>query len=91
MSYPKVLTGCSHLLNVMFRDFPAEIFLQRPATVKSLITLLSSRPSSKLMADTLCCIRTLARALIARVRFFEDPAMYYTRRGQFRRLGSVLG
>jgi len=76
-----VTTQCWKLLNIFFRDFPSEIFIQRPALVKTLLTLISSRPSSNLLKSTLECINYLARGLVSRVNFYEDPSMYCTRQG----------
>ncbi|CAH1270657.1 RTTN [Branchiostoma lanceolatum] len=73
-----VTSSCEFLSNVVFYDFPAETFLQRPAIVKTLVSLL------KVPADgghdpsqgAVLCLRNLCVHLQARLAFYQDPALY---------------
>ncbi|CAK8690926.1 unnamed protein product [Clavelina lepadiformis] len=76
-----VRNACAFLLDVIFRDFPAEIFLQRPSIVQTLLTLIGSRPGGQLMTGALECLQALAEGLLCRLHFFQDPAFYCPRQG----------
>ncbi|ESO98430.1 hypothetical protein LOTGIDRAFT_231452 [Lottia gigantea] len=71
-------SSCEFLSDVVFQDFPSEIFLQRPQVVKSLWSLLQPSKDKKYdlstqAAETLC---DLSRCLRSRIQFYHDPALY---------------
>uniref|UniRef100_H2YG83 Rotatin N-terminal domain-containing protein n=1 Tax=Ciona savignyi TaxID=51511 RepID=H2YG83_CIOSA len=76
-----VRNACAFLLDVIFRDFPPEIFLQRPSIVQTLLTLISARPGGQLMTSGLECLQSLAEGLTSRLHFFQDPELYCPRQG----------
>ncbi|XP_076470158.1 rotatin-like isoform X2 [Babylonia areolata] len=76
-----VLTSaCEFLSDVAFQDFPAEIFLQRPLIVKSLLGLLAVGGAQGAEARlVVCAARTLSHlcaCLQTRIRFYQDPVLY---------------
>nr|XP_039269179.1 rotatin-like [Styela clava] len=85
-----VQNACSFLLDVVFRDFPAEIFLQRPTILVTLLTLLKSRPSAVLMSTTCDCLSFIARNLVSRILYYEDPDLYCPRQGLPLRRGAMF-
>ncbi|XP_062376734.1 rotatin isoform X2 [Sardina pilchardus] len=71
-----VRTTCELLRDVIMQDFPAEIFLQRPSIVQSLLSLLSLSAESEasyLTLQALACLRQLCCSLRSRLRFHRDP------------------
>ncbi|XP_041923203.1 rotatin isoform X1 [Alosa sapidissima] len=71
-----VCTTCELLRDVIMQDFPAEIFLQRPSIVQSLLSLLSLSAESEasyLTLQALACLRQLCCNLRSRLRFHRDP------------------
>uniref|UniRef100_A0A3Q1GHK3 Rotatin n=1 Tax=Acanthochromis polyacanthus TaxID=80966 RepID=A0A3Q1GHK3_9TELE len=75
-----VRTTCELLRDVILQDFPAEIFLQRPSIVKSLLSLLrlgsDKGEVSYLHLPSLFCLRQLCVGLRKRLRFLQDPSFY---------------
>ncbi|XP_050954183.1 rotatin isoform X4 [Labeo rohita] len=74
-----VRTTCELLRDVIMQDFPAEIFLQRPSTVQSLLSLLGLNVDgdvSYLTFQALACLEQLCRNLRSRLRFYRDPSFY---------------
>uniref|UniRef100_A0A3B4EV73 Rotatin N-terminal domain-containing protein n=1 Tax=Pundamilia nyererei TaxID=303518 RepID=A0A3B4EV73_9CICH len=75
-----VRTTCELLCDVIMQDFPAEIFLQRPGIVKSLLSLLRLGPgkeeSGYIYLSALSCLRQLCVGLRRRLRFHQDPSFY---------------
>uniref|UniRef100_A0A8C1QB11 Rotatin n=1 Tax=Cyprinus carpio TaxID=7962 RepID=A0A8C1QB11_CYPCA len=72
-----VRTTCELLRDVIMQDFPAEIFLQRPSTVQSLLSLLGLNVDgdvSYLTFQALACLEQLCRNLRSRLRFYRDPS-----------------
>lgn len=72
-----VRTTCELLRDVIMQDFPAEIFLQRPSTVQSLLSLLGLNVDgdvSYLTLQALACLEQLCRNLRSRLRFYRDPS-----------------
>ncbi|XP_070193440.1 rotatin-like [Littorina saxatilis] len=71
-------SACEFLSDVVFQDFPAEIFIQRPQIVNSLLSLVGLGQSG----DTrlvVCAARTLSdlcRCLQSRIRYYQDPVLY---------------
>ncbi|XP_070783994.1 rotatin [Enoplosus armatus] len=78
-----VRTTCELLCDVIMQDFPAEIFLQRPSIVKSLLSLLrlgsGKGEASYLHLQALSCLRQLCVELKRRLRFHQDPSFYSTK------------
>ncbi|XP_056220936.1 rotatin [Seriola aureovittata] len=78
-----VQTTCDLLCDVIMQDFPAEIFLQRPSIVKSLLSLLrvgsGKGEASYLHLQALPCLRQLCAGLRRRLRFYQDPSFYSTK------------
>ncbi|KAL2085228.1 hypothetical protein ACEWY4_018548 [Coilia grayii] len=71
-----VRTTCELLRDVIMQDFPAEIFLQRPSIVQSLLSLLSLSGESEagyLTLQALGCLQQLCSGLRSRLRFHRDP------------------
>ncbi|XP_067949549.1 rotatin-like [Watersipora subatra] len=75
-----MMSACDFLVDVMLFDFPAEIFLQRPLIVKTLLKLLTSLPDTPDVADiSLSIVSTLIKlcdGLKARVNFHKDPVTF---------------
>ncbi|XP_056306497.1 rotatin isoform X1 [Danio aesculapii] len=74
-----VRTTCELLRDVIMQDFPAEIFLQRPSTVQSLLSLLGLNVDgdvSYLTFQALACLQQLCRNLKSRLRFYRDPSFF---------------
>ncbi|TRY91578.1 hypothetical protein DNTS_014479 [Danionella cerebrum] len=72
-----VQSTCELLHDVIMQDFPAEIFLQRPNTVQSLLSLLSLNVDddvSFLTFQALACLQQLCRNLRSRLRFYRYPS-----------------
>uniref|UniRef100_A0A8C2IFV8 Rotatin n=1 Tax=Cyprinus carpio TaxID=7962 RepID=A0A8C2IFV8_CYPCA len=72
-----VRTTCELLRDVIMQDFPAEIFLQRPSAVQSLLSLLGLNVDgdvSYLTFQALACLEQLCRNLRSRLRFYRDPS-----------------
>ncbi|XP_069111957.1 rotatin-like isoform X2 [Argopecten irradians] len=70
-------SSCEFLSDVVFQDFPAEIFLQRPNIVKNLLSILGS-PTNANSNLTMSAARTLgdlAFSLRARMRYYQDPTL----------------
>nr|CAB3265825.1 rotatin-like [Phallusia mammillata] len=76
-----VRNACAFLLDVIFRDFPPEIFLQRPTIVQTLLTLISARPGGQLMTSALECLQSLGEGILSRLHYFQDPNLYCPRQG----------
>uniref|UniRef100_A0A671XHA6 Rotatin n=1 Tax=Sparus aurata TaxID=8175 RepID=A0A671XHA6_SPAAU len=78
-----VRTTCELLCDVIMQDFPAEIFLQRPSIVKSLLSLLrlgsGKGEGSYLHLQAVSCLRQLCVGLRRRLRFHQDPSFYSTK------------
>ncbi|XP_030624643.1 rotatin [Chanos chanos] len=72
-----VQTTCELLRDVIMQDFPAEIFLQRPSTVQSLLSLLcldAETDVSYLTLQAIACLHQLCTNLRSRLRFHRDPS-----------------
>ncbi|KAL4234763.1 hypothetical protein ACF0H5_006405 [Mactra antiquata] len=73
-----LVSTCEFLSDVVFQDFPAEIFLQRPSIIKNLLSLLSG-PTQDMGRPRLQAIRTLAdycTCLKSRIHRHQDPNLY---------------
>ncbi|KAM9826967.1 rotatin [Neosynchiropus ocellatus] len=79
-----VWTTCELLCDVIMKDFPAEIFLQRPSIVQSLLSLLrhglENGEATYLHLQAISCLRQLCAGLRQRLRFHQDPSFHSTKR-----------
>ncbi|XP_071502722.1 rotatin-like [Diadema antillarum] len=76
-----VLTSCDFITDVVLHDFPAEIFLQRPAIIKSLLLLLADprqavADENNVTLRATQCLVSITTLLMARLQFYHDPALY---------------
>lgn len=75
-----VITSCNFLSDVVLQDFPAEIFLQRPSIVKSLLAILALKPpqvdDQSLILRAVQCLSDLCQFLFERYNFYHDPDLY---------------
>ncbi|KAL5022092.1 hypothetical protein ScPMuIL_001247 [Solemya velum] len=72
-----LISACEFLADVVFQDFPAEIFLQRPNIVKGLLSILGLPSEDHHMR--ICAAKTLANYLFClrtRMKYYQDPALY---------------
>ncbi|XP_025159510.1 rotatin [Harpegnathos saltator] len=76
-----ILHTCQFITNVMMQDFPAEVFLQRPAIITTLHGLLKSNISVseiKIMCvvpTVLKTLRKLTRSLRFRIYYYCEPCI----------------
>ncbi|XP_055987496.1 rotatin [Sorex fumeus] len=63
---------CELLKDVIMQDFPAEIFLQRPKIVQSLLSLLKHR----LALQAVSCLQQLCTGLRSRLSCHRDPGFF---------------
>ncbi|KAM8967857.1 rotatin isoform 2-T2 [Pelodytes ibericus] len=86
--------SCQLLQDVVMQDFPAEIFLQRPRIVQSLLSLLalaSERDVQKHLAfQSISCLHHLCVLLRSRVNFHRDPGFLSTKQDVGSQNSSVL-
>ncbi|XP_071558418.1 rotatin [Temnothorax nylanderi] len=76
-----ILHTCQFITNVMMQDFPAEVFLQRPAIITILHGLLKS--STNMSETNVACIvptvlktlRKLTRSLRFRIYYYCEPCV----------------
>ncbi|BFZ19694.1 hypothetical protein BsWGS_22732 [Bradybaena similaris] len=73
-----LIEACQFLADVVFQDFPAEIFLQRPEILKSLLCLvsLSKATDDPVVLQSCKSLTCYIQCLQNRIRFFQDPALY---------------
>ncbi|XP_006823348.1 rotatin-like, partial [Saccoglossus kowalevskii] len=85
-----VANSCEFLSQVVLKDFPAEIFLQRPNIVQSLLALLKLKPPHEhtLPLSAVKCLKDLSINLQARITFYHDPALYCPKQVDFGTSGS---
>lgn len=71
---------CELLKDVIMQDFPAEIFLQRPRVVQSLLSLLkpafAGDGEHRLALQSLSCLQQLSVCLRNRLNFHRDPGFF---------------
>ncbi|XP_037001419.2 rotatin isoform X2 [Artibeus jamaicensis] len=71
---------CELLKDVIMQDFPAEIFLQRPKIVQSLLALLKlafgAGTAPRLALQSLSCLQQLCVSLRSRLHFHRDPGFF---------------
>ncbi|KAM8782289.1 rotatin [Rhynchonycteris naso] len=74
---------CELLKDVIMQDFPAEIFLQRPRIVQSLLSLLTlalgAEGTPHLALQSLSCLQQLCVCLRSRLHFHRDPGFFSSR------------
>lgn len=66
--------GCTHCIFIYL------IFLL--FFIQTLLTLMNSRPGSQLMTSSSQCLCALAKNLMARLNYHQDPSMYCPKQGQ---------
>ncbi|XP_070575583.1 rotatin-like [Ptychodera flava] len=78
-------SSCEFLTEVVLQDFPAEIFLQRPSIVQSLLALLKLKPphDHSLPLSAVKCLEDLSIDLVSRIIFYHDPALYCPKQVDF--------
>ncbi|XP_062593037.1 rotatin-like isoform X3 [Saccostrea cucullata] len=71
-------SSCEFLSDVVFQDFPAEIFLQRPNIVRNLLGLLGAVPdvNTHLTIHAAKTLGDLTSSLRSRLRYYQDPALF---------------
>ncbi|XP_053427754.1 rotatin [Nycticebus coucang] len=71
---------CELLKDVIMQDFPAEIFLQRPKIVQSLLSLLKlafgGDGKHRLALQSVSCLQQLCTYLRNRLNFHRDPGFF---------------
>ncbi|XP_010853349.1 PREDICTED: rotatin isoform X4 [Bison bison bison] len=71
---------CELLKDVIMQDFPAEIFLQRPKIVQSLLSLLKlafgGDGKHRLALQSVSCLQQLCMCLRNRLNFHRDPSFF---------------
>nr|XP_036856650.1 rotatin [Manis javanica] len=71
---------CELLKDVIMQDFPAEIFLQRPKIVQSLLSLLKlpfgGDGKHRLVLQSVSCLQQLCTYLRNRLNFHRDPGFF---------------
>uniref|UniRef100_A0A8D1CN40 Rotatin N-terminal domain-containing protein n=1 Tax=Sus scrofa TaxID=9823 RepID=A0A8D1CN40_PIG len=71
---------CELLKDVIMQDFPAEIFLQRPKIVQSLLSLLKlafgGEGKHRLALQSVSCLQQLCVYLRNRLNFHRDPSFF---------------
>ncbi|XP_011645189.1 LOW QUALITY PROTEIN: rotatin [Pogonomyrmex barbatus] len=76
-----ILHTCQFITNVMMQDFPAEVFLQRPAIITILHGLLKSSTSMSetniecIVPTVLKTLRKLTRSLRFRIYYYCEPCI----------------
>ncbi|KAK5645259.1 hypothetical protein RI129_006559 [Pyrocoelia pectoralis] len=63
----------------MLQDFPAEVFLQRPAIILLFIDYMRTSVSTRLTNSILNCFIKLTKCLKTRIFYYSDPSMYNTK------------
>nr|XP_006121480.1 rotatin isoform X2 [Pelodiscus sinensis] len=80
-----IWSTCELLQDVIMQDFPAEIFLQRPKIVQSLLSLLKlafgKDGKHRLALRAVSCLQQLCIFLRKRLNFFRDPGFFSIEQG----------
>ncbi|EDO36601.1 predicted protein [Nematostella vectensis] len=74
-----VAQSCEFLSDVLFKDFPAEIFLQRPSVFRTLLDILDTSRNTTddtLLLSTLNCLTSLCQHVQRRLMATSDPALF---------------
>ncbi|XP_078335545.1 rotatin-like [Crassostrea virginica] len=74
-------SSCEFLSDVVFHDFPAEIFLQRPNIIRNLLALLGAVPNvnTHLTIHAAKTLGDLTASLRSRLRYYQDPSLFTTK------------
>uniref|UniRef100_A0A8C0WXA4 Rotatin n=1 Tax=Castor canadensis TaxID=51338 RepID=A0A8C0WXA4_CASCN len=79
-NYTLIWNTCELLKDVIMQDFPAEIFLQRPKIVQSLLSLLKlafeGDGRHRLALQSVSCLQQLCMYLRNRLNFHRDPDFF---------------
>ncbi|XP_043258441.1 rotatin [Colletes gigas] len=76
-----ILHTCQFITNVMMQDFPAEVFLQRPAIVSILLNLLDASANTSdinlrnIVPMVLKTLHKLTRSLRLRIYYYCEPCI----------------
>ncbi|XP_065523985.1 rotatin isoform X5 [Lathamus discolor] len=88
-----IWSTCELLQDVIMQDFPAEIFLQRPKIVQSLLSLLNlafgGDGRRQLALQAVSCLQQLCVFLRSRLNFHRDPSFSSTEQGTASQNSSV--
>ncbi|XP_067393592.1 rotatin [Emydura macquarii macquarii] len=80
-----IWSTCELLQDVIMQDFPAEIFLQRPKIVQSLLSLLKlafgKDGKHRLALQAVSCLQQLCIFLRNRLNFHRDPGFFSIEQG----------
>uniref|UniRef100_A0A8C3SPF1 Rotatin n=1 Tax=Chelydra serpentina TaxID=8475 RepID=A0A8C3SPF1_CHESE len=80
-----IWSTCELLRDVIMQDFPAEIFLQRPKIVQSLLSLqklaFGKDGKHRLALQAVSCLQQLCIFLKNRLNFHRDPGFFSTDQG----------
>uniref|UniRef100_A0A8C4K6T8 Rotatin-like n=1 Tax=Dromaius novaehollandiae TaxID=8790 RepID=A0A8C4K6T8_DRONO len=80
-----IWSTCELLQDVIMQDFPAEIFLQRPKIVQSLLSLLKlafgGDGRHRLALQAVSCLQQLCIFLRNRLNFHRDPDFFSSEQG----------
>ncbi|EDV29055.1 uncharacterized protein TRIADDRAFT_52559 [Trichoplax adhaerens] len=70
--------SCQFLSDVLFKDFPAEIFIQRPAIITDLLDLTQalSSQAKTLPVQSVRCLKELCVYLVQRIGFYRSTSTY---------------
>uniref|UniRef100_T1J497 Rotatin N-terminal domain-containing protein n=1 Tax=Strigamia maritima TaxID=126957 RepID=T1J497_STRMM len=72
---------CKFLRGILFQDFPAEIFLERPQIFFSLLKLIQKDDDKlDISTESVRCLLILVSKLKARIRFYSDPTLGHSRK-----------
>ncbi|XP_071593170.1 rotatin isoform X4 [Heliangelus exortis] len=88
-----IWSTCELLQDVIMQDFPAEIFLQRPKIVQSLLSLLNlafgGDGRHRLALQAVSCLKQLCVFLRSRLNFHRDPSFSSTDQGTVSQNSSI--
>ncbi|KAK3610373.1 hypothetical protein CHS0354_008649 [Potamilus streckersoni] len=75
---PLLISTCEFLSDVVFQDFPAEIFLQRPSIIKNLVALMATphQENQKLRIHATRTLCDFTVCLKTRTQYYQDPSLY---------------
>ncbi|CAH8548598.1 unnamed protein product [Schistosoma rodhaini] len=69
------ISGIRFLHDVVLKDFPAELFLQRTDFIENLFRILNEK-NLEIIYSTISCLISFCRALITRIYYHLDPNNY---------------
>ncbi|XP_044270747.1 rotatin isoform X1 [Tribolium madens] len=70
-----LLHSAEFFSNVLLRDFPAEVFLQRPTITTAFYDLINNCTSTRVTNSVLNCLNQLTKALQVRINHYNDPCL----------------